>query len=729
MADIPITDNLNVSADLKLADNAPFAKAKLSHIFSTNGSLLAQLGKPLDQVEIAELSLGFSVTTPAQLVDSVTTFAVKAGINGNLKILKPENKTVFPDDGFGPAFSIAPGEYWMGVEIASEVGAKIAATVNGFGVSVADKSTMKNGVYTAFSPEIGGYPVLKSCLQDALNNFRVLHSAADIHAQPVKNIYVSEMVGTVKFKGSYTFPTDVSAFASANLPFNFNVNLAPLPAVTLTGEIALSGSFRIRCLKLPGNIVQLALYKEKGTELDVTLSLDAGLGVYAGETDLISAVFGSALPSVDLKTAGLSKEQQAEIGPVLKASFDRSLALSINTLCSASVTDETAVAYEIRLGSGDTAATDRALGLALAGDWTALGALANVTCLRNVVARTEEHKFRLNINLLGFYNASSVSDYLKACTVLHDENGRILVTDKATAKRLATAASPYLAAAERLDRVLAETMLASITYAATASHLSADLKITQSYLRYAKNATGKDLHAELLLGFALELMQDSDGQAVLSACGDMPRHLRVTAAAEYGTSGALSVFLSDPLRRTCRTTDELTRAARRTLSALIDEDDSAGKVRRGILANDTVWSEMDRTGNMNMFASIPELSRFPPSLIGAIAGDWSTVRWWVNAVSRLGPKLVQVLNAADQITGPDPTANSQLTKSRQELLSDLLAVSQASHAPFAEGWGMAVLYALAQRKPKRSMEFSWNRQTLHFEKDAAPAANSAPGGS
>lgn len=727
MADIPITDNLNVAATLKLADNTPLAKARLNHIFSNTGALLAQLGKPLDQVQIAELSLGLAATTPGELVDNITTFTVKAGINGHLKILKPDAKAVFPDDGFGPPVSIAPGEYWLGFELDTEVGAKVAAAVNGFGVAVAGKSTMKNGIYTVFSSANAKLPPLKACLEATLNQFRVLHSEADVHTQPAKTIYVSETAGTVKVKGSYTFPTNVSAFASADLPFNLDVSVAPFPAVTLTGELALSGSFRIRCIKLSDNVVHLALYKEKGTEFDVAFTADAGLSANTGDVELIADVLGAALPSVDGRAAGLTEEQQAEIGAVLKASIDRSLAISINMLCSASVTDETAVAYEVHLGLADAARTDAALAQALAGDWTALGTLANATCIRNVTAHSEAHKTRLNINLLGFYNASSVGDYLKSCTVLHDENGRIFVTDKATAKRLGTAASPYLAVTERLDRVLAETMLATITYAASASHGSADLTITQNYLHYAKNASTRDLHAHVLLGVALQLTEESDWSSIVRVDSNLA-HLRVSATVEYATPGALSVFLSDPIRRTCRNGEELTRAARRTLLSLIDARDAAGKARRDTLADDAVWSEMDKLGNMNTFSTISALSRFPPSVIGAIASDWSTVRWWANAVSKLGPKLVRVLQAVDRTSGPDPTANSKLTESRHELLGALLDVSQASHAPFAEGWGIAVLYALAQTKPNRSMDFSWNQQTRHFE-SAAPATTRVSGGS
>src|SRR5208283_2819727 len=101
-----------------------------------------------------------------------------------------------------------------------------------------------------------------------------------------------------------------------------------------------------------------------------------------------------------------------------------SLSLSLNATCSASLTDEAAVAYSIKLNDGDVKKTDSALAAALGGDWSALASLPNATPLRNILRDTDKFEHKVVINLLGIYNAQSVGQFVKSCTILHDPDGQ-----------------------------------------------------------------------------------------------------------------------------------------------------------------------------------------------------------------------------------------------------------------------------------------------------------------
>jgi hypothetical protein len=151
----------------------------------------------------------------------------------------------------------------------------------------------------------------------------------------------------------------------------------------------------------------------------------------------------------------------------LEASVDRALAVSINSSCSASLRDEAAVTYDITLSAGDQAKTDAALGQVLAGDWSALESLENAVCRRNVVGRTSERTHKVGINLLGFYNALSSEKYLLSCRAVVDEHGDLTLIDKAQASRVLVGSKPYEADPEKLRKVLAESFLITITYAAS----------------------------------------------------------------------------------------------------------------------------------------------------------------------------------------------------------------------------------------------------------------------
>ncbi|MBV9084769.1 MAG: hypothetical protein JOZ62_18995 [Acidobacteriaceae bacterium] len=57
-------------------------------------------------------------------------------------------------------------------------------------------------------------------------------------------------------------------------------------------------------------------------------------------------------------------------------------------------------------------------------------------------------------------------------------------------------------------------------------------------------------------------------------------------------------------------------------------------------------------------------------------------------------------------------------KSRDELAAVLQHVTHDAHAAFADGWGLAVMYRLAQQKPRLSMDIAWGGATRHYERVA-----------
>jgi hypothetical protein len=52
MADIKVTDNADLSADLNIRDDSPLAKAKLTQLVITGKELLDDFSKPIDQADV-----------------------------------------------------------------------------------------------------------------------------------------------------------------------------------------------------------------------------------------------------------------------------------------------------------------------------------------------------------------------------------------------------------------------------------------------------------------------------------------------------------------------------------------------------------------------------------------------------------------------------------------------------------------------------------------------------
>jgi hypothetical protein len=116
-----------------------------------------------------------------------------------------------------------------------------------------------------------------------------------------------------------------------------------------------------------------------------------------GKTDLIAAFFNADAPGVDF--SGLQPGDTDKFQQVLKDSLDRSLAISLNAACSAALSDEAAIVYEVDVTAPNQATRDAIAGV-LRGDWTGISGLPNARETRNLITETVEKKYSLNTNLL-----------------------------------------------------------------------------------------------------------------------------------------------------------------------------------------------------------------------------------------------------------------------------------------------------------------------------------------
>src|SRR3569833_1915866 len=119
--DIPFSDGVQTSVELKLRDDSPLAKATPVQLLAQQGNVLSQIGRPIDEVDVESVALGFSFKSPSALIGNAATITVKAGTNGSLTILKPSDKTVFPIDTYSDTIPIGADECWVGLELGSVV--------------------------------------------------------------------------------------------------------------------------------------------------------------------------------------------------------------------------------------------------------------------------------------------------------------------------------------------------------------------------------------------------------------------------------------------------------------------------------------------------------------------------------------------------------------------------------------------------------------------------------
>jgi hypothetical protein len=701
MPDIKITDSVHAEADIEFNDTSSLGLAELSSLNFSKLPVVRDFAKPIDQCSLKRVEFGPTFLSPASLLSSETSLAVQGSQTGTLSILNAADKTLFEDDEFCPPIPIKLGECWIGLDLQIELKATGGATFNGFGVAAGGSASIGAGTYVLFQSKPNSLPVLRDALRTVFENYSAERTSTAILAQKTGLVSTLHTAGSINFSASYSLPISVNPLASAGLPFNYTISLDPDVTVRVGGEITLSGEFVIRSYKTSETELIIGIYKKKDTALTATFQAGVGIRADIGETDIVAAFLGAVFPSVDPVAAGFTKEQNETFKAALKECIDSSLSASVNASCSASETDEAAVIYSVDLANSDPAKTKNAIDSALHGDWTLLAFLPNAKEQRNVCREMHKRKNTIAVNLLGFYNAGAVTEYVKSCTILHDASGQVVLTDVASAKHVAVAGKPYLADAERLRAALAEGFIATVTYGASATGplKFRNFAVQQNYVNYKVRMSAEDLRDQLRLGRALHLVPDAVWESI-PASGASFHHVKTWVNARYDSSAALRLFFSDVSTRTAYTRAQLERAGRNSKIVLLG---GPGR-RQSALQDDSIWNAMTQNGNISAFKTLPQLSGFRDADLGAIGADWYDITWWVRAMLAVAPALDQVLQASDTSGSPDRKA-----------LEDALAkaASQARSA-FGDGWGLLTMFLLSGSAPQVDMDIGWNGKFQHY---------------
>ncbi len=718
MAEIKITDNLGLSGDLQIRDDSPLAKAKLTQLVTTVESLLADFDRPIDQIDFRATALGASTTFPDLLSGDLPT-TIGGGMNCTLSIAKAADKLLFRDDGFSPVIPIGPNQAWIGVELDVNASADARASANGVGVELAGAAALTTATYSLISSPAGPLPLLRDACATGFSNFSLTTSPAAVRAQLAGTVNELEVSGSITAKVSLQAPINLNALASANLPFNETMSIQPDVTLKLGGSIKIAGDFLVRSFKMSDSIVRLGVYKKRGTTFKASFTAEGGVGGDIGDSDVLSTLLNAALPGVNVAAAGIPADTAQALNGAIKDGLDRSLSAQVNVACSAAYTDEAAIVYEIQLDAGVTAETDAALSKALRGDWSALEALPNKRQIRNIAVNTVEKKISMTLNLFGFYSATSITDYLKRSTILFDESGQLSIIDKADVNRISAAALPYAADADKLRKALVTDFLSTATYAVLAGKLKLDMAVIQSYFEYSRNMSWDEMNANILLGYALNVIPKG---ALTPLAGSKPSfgHASVQAVVKYDNAALLSLFYSDPATQKTRGRDEVDLVGRTAMCQLLDPNDATDAVRIRVLQNDAAWAAMREDGNSANFHSILYLSHLGVTELEAVSADYLSIAWWTDALVKVAPLLTATLVAADAAPAGKASADANFMKERGRLANALGGIARNTDAAFAPGWGEAATFALSGRRGQVAMDLQWDGDRRHFGIPLAP---------
>jgi hypothetical protein len=712
MANVSVSDSVQITGSVDIAGDSPLALAQLRHLSFSSLPIVGDFARPIDQVALDQAAVGVGLASPAILVG--TGITVGGGVNAALSVYTPKRKTLFGDDDFAPVLTIHPAECWAGLCLKASVQETVAIiSPSGFGISLGAGTSLALSTFVHFPYPGAVLPAFKEGLQKLLEQFRVPATPAQVRAIPTGVAHSTEATGSVSLGASYSVPLLVNPFATLGLPFNLALNAMPNIIGALKGSITLTGSFIVRTYRSAETRLVVALYKKHETTLSATLTASAGVGLDIGTTDILTKVLDAVVPAANVNDLHLDEQQSSDLAVGLKQCVDESIAIALNACCTASDSDEAAVIYELDLSAGDIAATDAALAAALRGDWGPFETLSNATPIRHILRDVARTNHKLNINLLGLYNATSISEYLQSTTVIQDEHGQISLVDKVTAKTLSAGTTPYAAKSEKLRAVMARDFIATVTYGACAGKLGvAGFNVHQSMLEYHAKANAANLKSQIALGkvFGFSLNPELDA---LVAANTVFSHNRFYLDAVYDLDCVYHLFYEDVNAHTPYLRETLDSIGRKAKIDLLDPAAPNSMPRLVVLRNDETWKAMNDCGNVTRFRFLPSLARLEPTALGAISADWTDIRWWSDAMLNIAPALSALLTAVAHSTSANPTADPAFMAARKKLESVLAQLSADTNSAFGDGWPLAVMYRVASAshppvQPVAEMDISIN---------------------
>jgi hypothetical protein len=713
MADIKITDNFGLTADLQIRDSSPLAKARLTQLVSPGKELFAEFDKPIDHADLKSFSLDAIATSPDLLSRDLPSLTMVGGINCGISILTSADGSVFGKDQFSPSIPIASNEAWLGVELDVVAKARVAMSANSVGIAFEGDGKIACTTYTLSSVLKLPLPLLRDACSEGFSNFSITTSPDAIREQLPNTVNQTEVSGSITTKMTLRQPYDLNALATVNLPFNAIASIKPNLTLQVAGSITIAGDFIFRSYKKPEGVARIGVYKKHGSTFTAAFTAGAGIGGNLGVDDLLGRLLNAAFPGVDVAAAGITGENAKALNKVINDGIDRSLTAQLNATCSAAYTDEAAVVYEIQLDEGVVEATDSALKLALEADWTSLDALPNAHRIRNIIVDTVDKKSSITLNLFGIYSATSVTDYVKSSTLLLDESGQMSIIDRLETSRIGAASTPYASDPEKLRKALMEDFICTASYAVLSGKLNLQLSVIQSYLDYKRNMSRSDMNQNVLLGYELGLIPKGSLDAILSTTPSFP-HACVSATVRYDTPSLMTMFFSDPVALKARTQDELEQMGRDTMCAFLDPSDPTDVVRMDILKNSEAWAAMDELGNTTGFGNIVYLHHLGPTQLAGVASDWVSIRWWADAITKVAPALRDTIAALKTAPAGNPAQDPSFMKQRARLANALGTVTRNTDAAFVHGWGEAVIFALSGKHGAAEMDISWNSNQRHY---------------
>lgn len=738
MATVKLTDQFGFVGDVEF----PEGLGILRYIRDLRGLKISDLNLaalqqiPLDKVPVKSASGGLSFEQPVGIGINQVEMTVKAEGAGRVVLVSPKDKQLFDPELFGEPIPVGADQFYVSIGVTASLSTSLAREVRDLGFGFDSGGEVSLAVYRLFTKTGAGggaFPPFVQAIQETAKSFVILGDLEDLAGMSEGMVATIEGKGSLKFSGEAELLSVVNPLVSVDLPAPAGeLQVVSGNSVKVGASFELFGSYQIRAQKLDAKRVRLGFYKKRGSEFTLSVAAKGGLSAGVGEFDFLGQLLKavSKNPEVDKKqlaAGGLSEEQIAAIEEAVKAGIQRKLELALNFELSETNSSEAAFDYEIDLGKLKEDGR-QAIHNALDGDLSALvqneAALpAGLTLRRSIFTETKKKKHTFKLNLLGIYNFISISTLtLKGKVLFVPETGELVITDRATASRIAASTSNFAADHTKLRKVLAESFLVTVAY--SCSKLTAPsqkLEISHTYFELNSKTNGATMKNNLDVVETLGLMKKGEKDKLLAGQNNFGS-TTLYAETQYDDALATRLFLNPD--GTPRSEAEYEKAGRAAIESLVQAEEP-DDYRRLPVTDNALWQELTQLGNPNTFKTLDKIKQLKLAkklsmeiIVGGISTDYLVIRWWAQEMRQLGEKLAEVRNFLKDNPKLDPE-NNDFKALRRSLAKHLKHVASRTKEQFGDPWGLVAMDLATGRAAKAKVQVTGARVAFVRERETA----------
>lgn len=699
MPNIKLTDQLGFNVDAEIDPDSTIAKyiKNLTQLKFPGLNLASYKDLTLDETPLKHLQTGIEFEQPVDIGVDGSEMKIGAGVSGSLSLFSAAEEQLFDPEVFGDPIGIGPNQFYLGVGTAASLSPEVTHETGDLSFGFNAGSEINLTTYRLFEKSAAGTsPKFLDALKETVAGLSIPGDLEDLTRMSTGSVVTVEGNGNLKLSASFDMLNVVKPLATVNGPDPFGeLKVKAGGSIEIGAGFEITGAYQIRVQKTGDHKVRVGYYRKRGEEFSLSASASAGVSASVGNFDVIERLMKaiSSDPKADvdtLKKAGLSEAQIEAIKKVIEAGISRKLEIALGFEFSSTDTSVAAFLFDFELDQLAEAGR-KALHNALDGDLTGLAVKdaelpAGVHLVRSIFTDIQSKKHALRFNLLGIYNFIAVSKLVLEGKVLFErDTGDLIITDKATASRIAASTLNFAADNEKLRKVLAESVLITAAYRCSklVTH-QPELKISHSYFELHSSTDWTKMENNLDVFEALKLLDETEKKKLL---GSSTQFGRTTLYVETGYDDALvnNLFLKNGAPRSQQ---EYETAGRRAVAILVQQGEK-DDFRRAPATVDELWNEMSKQAQPS-FGFLTPFRDLSGSELAEVTRDFTVIKWWATSMHEMSEHLAEVRKFIDSNPGIDP-GNKKFTALRKNLASKLKDVASKTKGYFGDPWGLVAM--------------------------------------